>query len=198
MNQEILIFCDFNIDTLRDEKIQRDYRNLLSAYNLGIRNFEPTRVTPTSKTCIDHSITTNEIETETLQTTISDHFTVSAQVSHSLANKQHDPPCTKVWNLKNLKGEKALNFLFLLDQKLKKLPQHMNANDYMDALAKTIMETVDKFALEKRAENNKKHFKETWITNEIKNAIVKRKNGFKIPRKRNANDTKMHVITLPI
>ena len=73
----------------------------------------------------------------------------------------------------------------------------MNANDYMDALAKTIMETVDKFALEKRAENNKKHFKETWITNEIKNAIVKRKSGFKIPRKRNANDTKMHVITLP-
>ena len=36
------------------------------------------------------------------------------------------------------------------------------------------METVDKFAPEKRAENNKKHFKETWITNEIKNAIVKR------------------------
>ena len=106
MNQEILIFCDFNIDTLRDEKIQRDYRNLLSAYNLGIRNFEPTRVTPTSKTCIDHSITTNEIETETLQTTISDHCTVSAQESHSLANKQHDPPCTKVWNLKNLKTGK--------------------------------------------------------------------------------------------
>ena len=54
----------------------------------------------------------------------------------------------------------------------------MNANDYMDALAKTIMETVDKFAPEKRAENNKKHFKETWITNEIKNAIVKRNTLF--------------------
>ena len=106
MNQEILIFGDFNIDTLKDEKAQRDYKNLLSAYNLVIRNFEPTRVTPTSKTCIDHFITTNAIETETLQTTRSDHFTVSAQVSHNLANKQHDPPCAKVRNLKNLKGEK--------------------------------------------------------------------------------------------
>ena len=178
MNQKILFFGDFNIDTLKDEKVQRDYKNLLSAYNLGMRNFEPTRVTPTSKTCIDHFITTNENETETLQTTISDHFTVSAQVSHNLANKQHDPPCTKVRNLKNFKGEKALNFLFLLDQNLKKLPQHLNANDYMDALAKSIMETVDKFAPEKRAENNKKHFKETWITNEIKIAIVKRINLF--------------------
>ena len=54
----------------------------------------------------------------------------------------------------------------------------MNANDYMDALAKTIMETVEKFAPEKRAENNKKPFKETWITNEIKDAIVKRNNLF--------------------
>ena len=113
-----------------------------------------------------------------MKPTISDHFTVSAQVSHNLANKQHDPPCTKVRDLKNLKGEKALNFLFLLDQKLKKLPQHKNANDYMDALTKTNLGTVDKFAPKKGAENNKKRFKETWITNEIKNAIVKRNNLF--------------------
>ena len=113
-----------------------------------------------------------------MQTTISDHFTISAQVSHNSANKQHDPLCAKVRNLKNLKDEKALNFLFLLDQNLKKLPQHLNANDYMDAMAETIMETVDKFAPEKRAENNKKHFKETWITNEIKNTIVKRNKLF--------------------
>ena len=49
MNQEILIFGDFNIDTLKDERVQRDYKNLLNAYNLGLGNFEPTRVTPTSK-----------------------------------------------------------------------------------------------------------------------------------------------------
>ena len=51
----------------------------------------------------------------------------------------------------------------------------MNANDYLnDALAKTIMETVDKFAPESRVENNKKHFMEIWINEETENAIVKR------------------------
>ena len=56
----------------------------------------------------------------------------------------------------------------------------MNANDYMDALAKLIMETVDKFAPEKRAENNKKkHLRETRITNEIEKAIVKGNNLLK-------------------
>ena len=47
-----------------------------------------------------------------------------------------------------------IEFFFLLDQKLKKLSQHMNANDYMNALAKAIMETVDKFAPKKCVENN--------------------------------------------
>ena len=49
----------------------------------------------------------------------------------------------------------------------------MNAIDYMNALAETIVETVDKFAPEKRVEKEKIHFMETWITNEIKNAIVR-------------------------
>ena len=54
------------------------------------------------------------------------------------------------------------------------------------------METVDKFAPEKRVENNKNHCRETWITNEIKNAIVKRnslfENWFQNHTKRIAND----------
>ena len=48
----------------------------------------------------------------------------------------------------------------------------------MNALVETNMELVDKFAPEKRFENIKKHVMETWITNEIKNAILKRKNLF--------------------
>ena len=104
---------------------------------------------------------------------MSDHFTISAQVSHDLAN-ENDPPCAKYRKLKNLKGKKALNFFFLLDQKLKKLPEHMNTNDYMNALAKTIMKTVDKFVPEKRFEISKNDDMETWINNEIENAIVKR------------------------
>ena len=65
-------FRRYQLDTLKDEKIQRDYKNLLIAYNLG----------------------------KILQTKISDHFTISAEVSHNLANEQHDPPSAKVRKLK--------------------------------------------------------------------------------------------------
>ena len=64
------------------------------------------------------------------------------------------------------------------------------------------METVKNVSSGKSVENIEKHFLETWITNENENAIVKRnnlfENGFKIPKKRIANDTKLRVITLPI
>ena len=60
LNQQLFVFGDFNIDTLNDENVQGDYKNLLSANNLGIRIFEPKRVTPTSKTCNDHFIITKE------------------------------------------------------------------------------------------------------------------------------------------
>ena len=69
--------------------------------------------------------------------------------------------CAKIGNLKNSKGKKAMTFLFRLDQKLKKIAETMNANDYMKELANTIMETVDKFAPEKRVENCEKHEMET-------------------------------------
>ena len=87
MNKEGLIFGDSRSNTQKDEKIQRENKNLLSAYNVGKRNFEPTRVTPPSKTCIDHFITTKEIETDTLKKTMSDHFTISAQISRNLPNE---------------------------------------------------------------------------------------------------------------
>ena len=104
---------------------------------------------------------------------MSDHFTISAQVSHNLANGQNDPPCAKYRNFKTLKGKKTLNFFFLLDQKLKKLPEHTITNDYMNALAKTILESAVIFVPEKRVENSKKDDMETWITNETEIAIVR-------------------------
>ena len=39
---------------------------------------------------------------------------------------------------------------------------------------KIFMEMVDEFAQGKRVQNIKKHVIETWIFNEIKNAILKR------------------------
>ena len=53
---------------------------MLTAYNFQIRNFEPARVTPKTKTCLDHFISSNYFSTKTLKTTISDHYSVLLEI----------------------------------------------------------------------------------------------------------------------
>ena len=48
----------------------------MTVYDFGIQNFEPTRVTPQSKTGLAHKVSRELIETTTLRTTISDQYTV--------------------------------------------------------------------------------------------------------------------------
>ena len=52
--KETILFGDFIIDTLKDSTDKKNYESMLTAYNFQIRNFEPTRVTPKTKTCLDH------------------------------------------------------------------------------------------------------------------------------------------------
>ena len=64
-------------------------------------------------------ITQNVVCTQTLPTTISDHFTVLLHFTkeHSFDRKTVSNP-TMTRNTKNLKGHNALKFLFLLDRKI--------------------------------------------------------------------------------
>ena len=56
----------------------------------------------------------------------------------------------------NIVKRKNIDFSLSSQSKVEKLQQHMNANNYMNALAKTLMESVNKFASETRVENIKK------------------------------------------
>ena len=78
-------------------------------------------------------------------------------------------------NLRSIKGDKALNFLFLLDQKLKKLDQ-LDKLD-IEKITETIMFCVDKFAPEKETTKTEKC--DEWITNKIKKEITKRNKLFR-------------------
>ena len=55
-NKETNLFGDFNIDTSKDSTDKMKYESVLAADYFQIRNFEPTRVTPKTKTCLDHFI----------------------------------------------------------------------------------------------------------------------------------------------
>ena len=78
---EIVIFDDFDIDTLIDDTDSRKYTNLLKTFGFETQNKLPTRMKIKSKSCIDYIITQkNNIQTDTIENTISDHFTVLADL----------------------------------------------------------------------------------------------------------------------
>ena len=167
---------DFNIDTIANSKDKYDYETLLLAFDFKCQNFEPTRVTATSSTCLDHVITSYQVKTETIQTTMSDHFTVLGTIPGVFFN---EPVISeeKIYrrDLRSIKGDQALNFLFLLDQKLKKLDQLDKL--VFEKITETIMFCVDKFAPEKETTKTEKC--DEWIINKIKNEISKRNKLFR-------------------
>ena len=124
-------------------------------------------------------ITLNVVCTETLPTTISDHFTVLLHFTkeHSFDRKTvSNPIMTR--NTKNLKGHKTLSFLFLLDQKLKQFDEKTSAEYLVESIVKSVSEYVDKFA--PLGVSSGKEPSNQWNNNKIKNAITKRNKLFQI------------------
>ena len=80
LKYESFLFGDIIINTLKDETNNNRYENILNAYDLAVQNSEPTRVTQTSKTCLDHFISSSPTDTITLKTTISDHYTILGKI----------------------------------------------------------------------------------------------------------------------
>ena len=171
LRSETVIFGDFNIDTLIDDTESRKYINLLKAFGFEIQNNLPTRITINSKSCIDHIITQKNIQTDTIKATISDHFTVMADLGIKTESYSNTNSYTSR-NLRNLKNENAIKFLFFLNHELGKMNKAAPIDDKVEYLAKTIMRCVDKYAPERKM--NKLTPKQSWITNEIKNLITKR------------------------
>ena len=170
LKNETIIFGDFNIDTQKNDNDKKNYESLLAAYDFKLRNFEPTRVTAKTKSCLDHFISLNEFATDTIKTTISDHYSVILKLPES--KNVESKKTMKARNMKKLKGENALNFLFVLYQKLKTISQNNAADIQFHEISRIIMECVDRFAPER--ELNSHYDQNDWITNKIKNAIVKR------------------------
>ena len=168
-SHDSIIFGDLNFDTLKTDRDHEIYVSLLGAYDFQLRNFEPTRVTSKSETSFDHMISPNDILTEPIKTTISHHYSVLAKFTktgrHEGTKEKHF-----VRNLKTIKGDGALKFLFLLDQKFKRISLDSLADDFIAQMSESIMECVDKFAPKQSILRNNDN---QWITNLIKNALYK-------------------------
>ena len=165
-----IIFGDFNIKTLEHDKEKTDYCDILGDYDSDIKTSLHTRVTPTSRSCIDQFISQKSLESETIRTTISDHYSVLFQFYGKPAG------LTRVFKmirfLHPIKIGKSPNFLFLSHQKLKGLDFDVNIDEQAACISKTLMDCVDNFASEKPMKCHSKSNK--LITNKIKDAIHKR------------------------
>ena len=120
------------------------------------------------------TIPSSFVKSTTIPTTISDHYTVTADIfiRGSSVLPQNTTAISKYRNLGEIKGEKAPNFLFLLQNKLQRIPDEVDINHKVELLAKTMMECVETFAPKKNIALNKRP--PEWITNHIKRAITKR------------------------
>ena len=112
------IFGDFNIDTVKHSADKIKYENILLAFNFRAQNCEPTRVTPTSSTCLDHYITSYQTLHQTETTTMSDHYTVLGEIPYVKVEVTTESHCkTQTRNLKNIKGENTLKFWFISNKR---------------------------------------------------------------------------------
>ncbi|XP_045468062.1 uncharacterized protein LOC123676292 isoform X2 [Harmonia axyridis] len=80
-NIKFMITGDFNIDMLnQQDKNTQTMTSILEMYNLKPLVIKPTRITPTSKTCIDNIFSNIEDETVTiLQPHLSDHLAITCR-----------------------------------------------------------------------------------------------------------------------
>ena len=176
LKYESFLFGDFNIDTLIDGTNKNRYENILKAYDLAVQNSEPTRVTPTFKTCIDQFISSSPTDTITLKTTISDHYTILGKIplKYHRTNESFRPK-VKMCDLRNIKNEKASNFLFLLNHKLKKVSEFA-PEEQIESIIESVGDCIDKHAPEKMKPISEST--NDWITNKIRNAITRRNTLF--------------------
>ena len=101
----------------------------------------------------------------------SDHYTVVSELHiDTTSSQEKQQHFVKSRNLKSIKGDKAVIFLFLLDQKLMKLEEEKLS---IDIISTTILDCVDRFAPERYA-LYKNSPSNDWIKNRNKNSIPKK------------------------
>ena len=142
-----LIFGDFNIYILEQSTMKTRYCEIIESLGYRIQNNEPNRKTNLTSSCIDHIITDDDLVCETYEISISDHYPISSKIPfwvHYIDQER----IIKYRNLNQMTDQKLLNFLFLLDQNLKKKSTE-SVDGKIQFLVSTIMQTLNRYAPEK-------------------------------------------------
>ena len=112
-------------------------------------------------------ITKHPSSTKTFETTISNLHTVLLDIPKEVSFLPiHGSIPIISRNLKLLNGHEATSFLLLLDQKLKKIPIDISADEHVVAITSSKMDCLNRFAPEKKLtlQNNSNQ----WMANKIR------------------------------
>ena len=174
---QTIICGDFNIDSLDASITSENFLTLMNSHGFLQRNFEPTRVTSSSQSCIDYIFTNSCLnKINALKTVISDHYSILLEID-DFKNKNDIKTHSVFRNINPLKNDKNLvGFLFLLHEKLNKMQSSLNADEQITYIVNSLTRILDKFCPLSQVNNKAKP---TWITQDIKKQMQKRNMFYK-------------------
>lgn len=169
-NKICCMLGDINIDILKRDKVSNTYINLLKSLHFEPLIMEPTRITLSSQTCIDHVFVkyNNNLKAKILQTQITDHAIIRVNYC---SGKTDNIVKYRLHNTKNLtKFYDCISHV--------KWDAMFNASDSLDNI-------IDKFcsillmnynnAFPLKQKKNKKNVSVPWITKKITFMIQRKK-----------------------
>ena len=181
-----VILGDFNIDLLKIEscEITRKYVNDLISYACKCLISKPTRITPQSKTLLDHIYTNDQASINCHGVGIcdlSDHLPTFVGLDLKLGEKGFTKNSTPQYK-RDLSHFDLDNYLIDLSIELDKieLNENDNINEHLNAFLSRFNEITDKHApLKKMTRKEKRLVNKPWLTRGLLNSIKHKNNLFR-------------------
>ena len=182
LNEHSEVLCilgDFNLDMLTESNAQKQYNSILNQNGFIQTIKEPTRVTPDTKTIIDHVLIRHtdesQISSGVMKTFITDHYATYAKIPVDTFPKTPTIQRNMIFFKKECK---ATNFLKDLQRHFSTdwcLNDDLNPNDNLsrcENLIKGINQVIDRHSVNSSNKVNKKS--PPWYNNYLKNLMAKR------------------------
>ncbi|XP_060580125.1 uncharacterized protein LOC132736928 [Ruditapes philippinarum] len=171
-NKEIILFGDFNYNFINSISVNSKWNNTISTFNLNQLITQPTRVTQTSSTIIDHLYTNqpqNICDIKIPILSISDHFPIV--FTRKTKEKIKKGPLHLTINYRYLKQFNAEHFLAdLSNQPWTLIDVFTEPDDALDTFYNLFLKVLDSHAPYRQKRVKHKNQNE-WFTDEIANAI---------------------------
>ena len=152
---------------------------MLENFGLQVNNLEPTRVTATTNTCIDHMIRNSQYENKT-ESNINDHFPIltllDVKVCPSVMDGQNKKITTWVGNYTFLKNYFVLiRYQFFLNLMLHKIEFHWSNDKKLQTKTESFYVASKRIAPYRKINFSKK----SWINKECQKQRQKKNQLFK-------------------